>query len=133
MRWNSSSAVDLLVGPPPIAAKQNAADLLELSLERTLASLAGGALASMLLAQRTANEMIRLIDAGKADGGKIIFLGSLAAYTTSADQGLNCLNAAAVAMLTRLFADRLGEYGINVYEVRCGLMATSRAARLRAI
>jgi 3-oxoacyl-[acyl-carrier protein] reductase len=119
--------IDLLVAPPLAPASQDAADLLELTLERAAAALAAGALASMILAQRTANEMIRLIEGGTSDGGKIIFLGSVAAYTTSADQGLACLNSAAVAMLTRLFADRLGEYGINVYEVRCGLMATSRA------
>jgi NAD(P)-dependent dehydrogenase (short-subunit alcohol dehydrogenase family) len=81
----------------------------------------------MFLAQRAANEMIRLIEGGSIDGGKIVFLGNISAYTTSGDQGLGCLNAAGTAMLTRLFADRLGEFGINVYEVRAGLMATSRA------
>lgn len=117
--------IDLLVGPPPAALA--AVDLLELGVERALASLSAGALSAMALAQRTANEMIRLIEGGTIDGGKIVLLGSLAAYTTSADQGLACLNAAAIGMLTRLLADRLGEYGINVYEIRAGLMATSRS------
>ncbi len=113
--------IDMLVGSPSPAG-ENAVDLLELSLDRMVASLSGDALATMLLAHACANEMIRLIDGGAIDGGKIILLGSVAAYTTSADQGLACLNAATIAMAARLLADRLGQYGINVYEIRCGLM-----------
>lgn len=119
--------IDLLVGPPPSPSSQDAVDLLELGMDRAVAAMTTGAMASMFLAQRAANEMIRLIESGTSDGGRIIFLGSVAAYTTSGDQGLACLNASAIAMLTRLFADRLGEFGINVYEVRIGLMATDRA------
>ena len=120
------SRIDLLVCPSPTAAAVVPGDLLELDLPGTAEALAAGVLTPMFMAQRVANEMIRLIESGASDGGKIIFLGSLTAYTTSADQGLACLNAAGVAMLTRLFADRLGQYGINVYEVRAGLMATRR-------
>jgi len=120
------SRIDLLICPALTGPAVVPADLLELSPDAVQSALSAGAVTAMFLAQRVANEMIRLIESGAIDGGKIIFLGNLTAYTTSADQGLACLNAAAVAMLTRLFADRLGEYGINVYEVRTGLMATRR-------
>ncbi|NQU76947.1 MAG: SDR family oxidoreductase [Planctomycetes bacterium] len=101
-------------------------DLLELDVQAAAQALSAGLLTPLFMAKRVANEMIRLIESGSADGGKIVFLGSLAAYTTSADQGLACLTASGVAMLCRLFADRLGEFGINVYEVRAGLIATRR-------
>lgn len=118
------SRVDLLVCPAPSGSATGAADLLELDMPAVTEALSTDVLRPMFLAQRVANEMIRLIEGTAIDGGKIVFLGSLCAYTTSADQGLACLSAAGVSMLTRLFADRLGEYGINVYEVRAGLIAT---------
>ena len=115
--------VDLLVCPPPPSTIRSA-DLLEAEAADVEAALAGGVLAPMFTAQRVANEMIRLIESETIDGGRIVFLGSLAAYTTSADQSAACLAAAGVDMLRRLFADRLGQYGINVYELRAGLMVT---------
>jgi 3-oxoacyl-[acyl-carrier protein] reductase len=120
------SRIDLLVCPALAGPAVAPGDLLELGPDAVGAALSAGAVTAMFLAQRVANEMIRLIESGVIDDGKIVFLGNLTAYTTGADQGLACLNAAAVAMLTRLFADRLGEYGINVYEVRTGLIATRR-------
>lgn len=116
--------VDLLVCPPPFGPHMPSADLLEVDPTLVSQAFSTGVLAPMFIAQRVANEMIRLIESETIDGGKIVFLGSLAAYTTSTDQGPGCLAASGVATLTRLFADRLGEYGINVYEIRAGLMAT---------
>jgi len=118
--------LDLLVSAPLAGRAVTSGDLLELDPATALGALSAGAVTTLFLAQRVANEMIRLIETGATDGGKIVLLGSLAAYTTSVDQALACLNATAVATVNRLFADRLGPYGINVYEVRSGLMATRR-------
>jgi 3-oxoacyl-[acyl-carrier protein] reductase len=55
---------------------------------------------------------------------KIINISSVSAYTASINRGEYCVAKAGVSMLTRLFADRLAQHGINVYEIRPGIVAT---------
>ncbi len=54
----------------------------------------------------------------------IINIGSMSAYTSSPNRAEYCLSKAGIGMMTRLFADRLAEHGIHVYEVRPGIIAT---------
>lgn len=55
---------------------------------------------------------------------KIITVTSVSAYTASINRGDYCVSKAALSMLTPLFAARLAEHGINVYEIRPGVIAT---------
>ena len=55
---------------------------------------------------------------------KIIIISSISAYTASVNRGDYCISKAALSMLTPLYATRLAEHGINVYEIRPGLIAT---------
>ena len=55
---------------------------------------------------------------------KIITISSVSAYTASVNRGDYCIAKAALSMLTPLFASRLAEHGINVYEIRPGIIAT---------
>jgi NAD(P)-dependent dehydrogenase (short-subunit alcohol dehydrogenase family) len=55
---------------------------------------------------------------------KIITISSVSAYTASTNRGDYCISKAALSMLTPLFAARLAEHGINVYEIRPGIIAT---------
>jgi len=55
---------------------------------------------------------------------KIITISSISAYTASTNRGDYCIAKAALSMLTPLFASRLAEHGINVYEIRPGVIAT---------
>ena len=55
---------------------------------------------------------------------KIVTISSISAYTASTNRGDYCIAKAALSMLTPLFAARLAEHGINVYEIRPGLIAT---------
>lgn len=59
-----------------------------------------------------------------AVGRAIINIGSISAYTSSTNRAEYCISKAGVGMMTRLYADRLAEYGINVYEIRPGIIAT---------
>lgn len=59
---------------------------------------------------------------------KIITVGSISAYTASTSRGDYCVSKAALAMLTPLFATRLADFGIHVYEIRPGLIATDMTA-----
>lgn len=55
---------------------------------------------------------------------KIVNISSVSGYAVSVNRGEYCLSKAALSMMTRLFAVRLAEYGINVYEIRPGIVAT---------
>jgi len=55
---------------------------------------------------------------------KIITISSISAYTASVNRGDYCVAKAALSMLTPLYAARLAEHGINVYEIRPGLIRT---------
>jgi NAD(P)-dependent dehydrogenase (short-subunit alcohol dehydrogenase family) len=55
---------------------------------------------------------------------KIINITSVSAYAASVNRGDYCVAKAGLAMMTKLFAARLAEYGINVYEIRPGIIET---------
>ncbi len=55
---------------------------------------------------------------------KIVTISSISAYTASTNRGDYCIAKAALSMLTPLFASRLAANGINVYEIRPGVIAT---------
>jgi len=55
---------------------------------------------------------------------KIITISSVSAYTASINRGDYCIAKAALSMITPLYATRLAEHGINVYEIRPGVIAT---------
>ena len=61
-------------------------------------------------------------------GEAIINITSMSAYTSSTSRGEYCISKAGLSMVTTLFADRLAEYGINVYEVRPGIIKTDMTA-----
>jgi len=62
---------------------------------------------------------------------KIVNISSVSGYAVSVNRGEYCLSKAALSMMTRLFAVRLAEYGINVYEVRPGIVATDMTAPVK--
>ena len=53
------------------------------------------------------------------------------AYASSVNRGEYCMSKAGMGMMTLLFADRLAEYGINVYEVRPGIIETDMTGRVK--
>ncbi|MGO8677043.1 MAG: 3-ketoacyl-ACP reductase [Limisphaerales bacterium] len=55
---------------------------------------------------------------------KIVTITSISAYAASVNRGDYCVAKAALAMLTPLYAARLAEFGIQVYEIRPGIIAT---------
>src|SRR6266850_3499019 len=79
------------------------------------------------LTQLVAKWMIEQRRDGKSPGSvapKIITITSISAYTASTNRGDYCISKAALSMLTPLYASRLAENGINVYEIRPGVIAT---------
>ena len=119
--------VDLLVNNAGMAPRQRM-DLLSLgeaSYEEVMAVNLKG---PFFLTQAVARVMIDQLGRGVGERPKIINIGSISAYASSIRRGEYCLSKAGVAMMTTLFADRLAEYGIPVYELRPGLIDTDMTA-----
>ncbi len=55
---------------------------------------------------------------------KIVTISSISVYTASVNRGDYCIAKAGLGMMTALYAARLAEYGIFVYEIRPGVIAT---------
>jgi NAD(P)-dependent dehydrogenase (short-subunit alcohol dehydrogenase family) len=64
-------------------------------------------------------------------GFKVIFVTSVSAGTASVDRGDYCLSKAGLAMAAQLWAARLAGAGIQVFELRPGIMATDMTAGVR--
>ena len=72
-----------------------------------------------------------MIDQKKADAnfaGAVVNISSISATVASVNRGEYCISKAGVAMATQLWAARLGEFGIPVYEVRPGVIKTDMTA-----
>jgi NAD(P)-dependent dehydrogenase (short-subunit alcohol dehydrogenase family) len=124
------SRIDLLVNNAGMAPRRRT-DLLELSEESYDEVLAANLKGPFFLTQRVAREMIALREAGKIAAPMIVNIGSISAYTSSFNRGEYCLSKAGLGMLTALFADRLAEHGILVYELRPGIMKTDMTAAVQ--
>ncbi len=61
----------------------------------------------------------------------IVFVTSISAATASINRGDYCISKAGLAMVSQLWATRLAGDGINVYEVRPGVMETDMTAGVK--
>jgi NAD(P)-dependent dehydrogenase (short-subunit alcohol dehydrogenase family) len=76
------------------------------------------------LTQAAANWMIEQKASAPDAFFAIINVGSISATVVSVNRGEYCVSKAGVAMMSQLFAARLGEYDIPVYELRPGVTKT---------
>ncbi len=76
------------------------------------------------LTQAVANWMIQQQKEDPKFQGSIVNISSISATVASPSRGEYSISKAAVAMATKLWAVRLGEFGIPVYEVRPGIIKT---------
>lgn len=63
--------------------------------------------------------------------GCIITISSISATVASVNRGEYCIAKAGLSMVTRLYAARLGEFQIPVYEIRPGVIATDMTAGVK--
>jgi NAD(P)-dependent dehydrogenase (short-subunit alcohol dehydrogenase family) len=78
------------------------------------------------LCRRVAREMIARRD--RLRDPAIINISSVSAYALSVNRGDYCVSKAGLGMVTRLWAARLAEHGIRVYEVRPGIIESDMTA-----
>lgn len=76
------------------------------------------------LTQTVVNTMLKQPSGEAPVSPKVINIGSISAYTSSPSRPEYCISKAGMGMMTALYADRLAEAGINVYEVRPGIIET---------
>ncbi len=120
--------LDLLVNNAGIAPKVRA-DLLDMSEESFDRVVGTNLRGTFFMTQEAARLMIRLRKDGE-EPPMIVNIGSMSAYTSSTNRGEYCMSKAGVSMVTMLFADRLASYGINVYEIRPGIIRTDMTEKV---
>ena len=76
------------------------------------------------LTQIVANWMIEQKKQNPERNFRIVNTASMSSYTSSPARGEYCLSKAGVSMMTMLYADRLAEFGIGVFEIRPGIIMT---------
>lgn len=118
--------IDLLVNNAGVAPEQRL-DVLETTPESFDRVLSINSRGPFFLTQRVARQMIE--QAGRK--ARIIFITSVSVYMSSPSRPEYCLSKAALSMAAAIFADRLSEHGINVYEVRPGIIRTDMTSAVR--
>jgi NAD(P)-dependent dehydrogenase (short-subunit alcohol dehydrogenase family) len=123
--------VDLLVNNAGITSPGRA-DLLE-ATEASFDTVIGTNLKGpYFLTQLVARRMVEDVQQGKAHGPKVVNITSVSAYAVSTNRGDYCIAKAGLAMMTQLYAARLAEFGINVYELRPGVIETDMTGPVKA-
>jgi len=119
--------LDVLVNNAGVGAKVRG-DLLDVRPENFEWILQINLLGPFALTQAVAKWMIEQKQADPSFDGCIINIGSISATVVSPSRGDYCISKAGVGMMTSLFAARLGEHAIPVYEIRPGIIKTDMTA-----
>jgi NAD(P)-dependent dehydrogenase (short-subunit alcohol dehydrogenase family) len=122
--FDNFNRLDLLVNNAGIAPRERK-DLLEASEESFDEVVSTNLKGPYFLTQAAARRMI-----GQKTG-RIVFVTSISAYTSSTNRGEYCVSKAGLSMTVQLFADRLAAEGIGVYEIRPGIIQTDMTAGVK--
>jgi len=123
----SFGRLNLLVNNAGIAPKERK-DILEATEESFAYLIATNLQGPYFLTQKVANWMIEQKNAEAGFEGCIINITSVSAEVASVNRGEYCVAKAGLSMATQLFAARLGEFNIPVYEIRPGIIKTDMTA-----
>jgi 3-oxoacyl-[acyl-carrier protein] reductase len=122
---------DILVNNAGVAPEKRV-DILETTPESWDRLMAVNARGAFFLTQKAARRMIgrrREADAGVAPC--LVFITSVSAVASSTSRAEYCMSKAALSMAATLFAHALAPFGIAVYEVRPGIIATDMTAGVK--
>jgi 3-oxoacyl-[acyl-carrier protein] reductase len=104
------------------------ADLLDASEDAFEALLRTNLQGPYFLTQALARDQVARRAADAGFDASIVFVTSVSAELASINRGDYCVSKAGLSMAVRLFAARLAEHGIPVYEVRPGIVETDMTA-----
>jgi 3-oxoacyl-[acyl-carrier protein] reductase len=109
-------------------APRRRADILEASEESFEELIRVNLQGPYFLTQAVANWMIEQSRSSPGFAGSIVNISSTSSTVASTNRGDYCISKAGISMATRLWAARLAEFGIPVYEVRPGIVRTDMTA-----
>ena len=118
--------LDLLVNNAGMAPRERR-DLLEATEESFDELIAANLKGPHFLTQLAARWM------AEAGDGRIVFVTSISAYTASVNRGEYCISKAGLAMSAALWAARLAETGVRVFEIRPGIIRTDMIAKVEKV
>lgn len=119
----AGGSLNLLVNNAGVAPKQRL-DILETTEENYDRVVDINLKGVFFLTQAIANQMVTAKQGDPDFSGTIVNVGSISATVVSINRGEYCIAKAGIAMLTQLFATRLGPEGIPVYEIQPGVTKT---------
>ncbi|HZJ57836.1 MAG TPA: 3-ketoacyl-ACP reductase [Clostridia bacterium] len=122
--------IDVLVNNAGVAPKVRK-DILETTEESFDFVVDTNLKGTFFLTQGVAKRMVDGAQKGQGYDPIIINIASISSYTSSPSRGEYCLSKAGISMMTKLFAHRLAEYGINVYEIRPGIIHTDMTSAVK--
>ena len=122
--------LDVLVNNAGIAPRERR-DILEATEESFDEVIATNLKGNYFLTQQAANWMIAQKKHDPEFQACIINVSSISATVASVNRGEYCISKAGISMATQLFAVRLGEFGIPVYEVRPGVISTDMTSGVK--
>jgi NAD(P)-dependent dehydrogenase (short-subunit alcohol dehydrogenase family) len=122
--------LDVLVNNAGIAPEKRK-DILESSPDSFESVLKVNLQGPYFLTQAVANWMIRQKTADRHFSGCIVNVTSVSATTASVNRGEYCIAKAGLHMMTKLFAARLAEFDIPVYEIQPGIIKTDMTAAVK--
>jgi NAD(P)-dependent dehydrogenase (short-subunit alcohol dehydrogenase family) len=123
--------LDVLVNNAGVAPRVRS-DILEASEESFDELVSVNLKGPYFLTQLVAGWMIRQKQSDSSYRGCIINVSSCSATVASVNRGDYCISKAGVAMATKLWAVRLAEFGIDVYEIRPGIIQTDMTKGVKA-
>ena len=122
--------LNILVNNAGIAPKERR-DVLSTTEESFDEVISTNLKANYFLTQDVANWMIEQKQVDPNFTGSIINVSSISATVASVNRGEYCISKAGISMATQLFAVRLGEFEIPVYEIRPGIISTDMTAAVK--
>lgn len=122
--------LNLLVNNAGVAPKERN-DILDATEESFDDVISTNLKGTYFLTQRIANWMIEQSKNDNEFRGCIINISSISATVASVNRGEYCVSKAGISMATKLFAVRLGEFNIPVFEVRPGVIRTDMTAGVK--
>jgi 3-oxoacyl-[acyl-carrier protein] reductase len=115
--------LDLLINNAGMAPRERR-DLLEATEESFDELISTNLKGPHFLTQQAARWMV------ETGAGRIAFVTSISAYTASVNRAEYCISKAALSMTVALYALRLAEFGIKVFEIRPGIIRTDMIAKV---
>ena len=123
--------INVLVNNAGIAPRVRA-DVLEATEESFEEVLRTNLQGPYFMTQSVARRMVAHREADSSFSGTIVNISSISSTVPSISRGEYCISKAGVSMATKLWAVRLGEYDIPVYEIRPGVIKSDMTAVVTA-